>query len=253
MQALDLDEIRTHVNQNIATFHQTKLNKISTLRLNDILKRKNPYLFKAKNINIAADLVRDILDAYLYASEEKMFGDFLENLAIFVAKRACGGVKSSATGIDLEIDRDNTRFLISIKSGPNWGNNSQKEKLRQDFEKAQRTLMQSSHISNVQPVLGICYGKAKRTFIKNHTKLEGQEFWTFISGNRNLYIEIIEPVGYEAKRHNDDFLAKKGEVINKFTKEFMDEFCTEEGQIDWAKLVKFNSGNLELTPAHSPS
>ena len=31
-------------------------------------------------------------------------------------------------------------------------------------------------------------------------------------------------------------------MINKFTKEFITDFCKENGEIDWKKLVEFNSG-----------
>ena len=57
------------------------------LDLKTILRKKNPYLFKAKNINLASDLIREILDAFLYSSEEKLFGDFLEDLATFISKQ----------------------------------------------------------------------------------------------------------------------------------------------------------------------
>ena len=30
-------------------------------------------------------------------------------------------------------------------------------------------------------------------------------------------------------------------MINKFTKEFANEFCNDNGDIDWKKLVQFNS------------
>ena len=31
------------------------------------------------------------------------------------------------------------------------------------------------------------------------------------------------------------------QMINKFTKEFANEFCKDNGDIDWDKLVRFNS------------
>ncbi len=34
-------------------------------------------------------------------------------------------------------------------------------------------------------------------------------------------------------------------MINKFTKEFANEFCQESGEIDWEKLVQFNSSAIE--------
>jgi hypothetical protein len=33
--------------------------------LASVLKRKNPYLFKAKNIELAGDLVKSVVDAFL--------------------------------------------------------------------------------------------------------------------------------------------------------------------------------------------
>jgi hypothetical protein len=39
-------------------------------------------------------------------------------------------------------------------------------------------------------------------------------------------------------------------VSNRFTKEFIDEFCDADGSIDWEKLVRFNFGHLpELAEA----
>ena len=35
-------------------------------------------------------------------------------------------------------------------------------------------------------------------------------------------------------------------MINKFTKEFLTDFCDEYGVIDWEKLVKYNSGKAEI-------
>ncbi len=64
-----------------------------------------------------------------------MFGDFLEGLAVFVGKQVCGGWKSSAQGVDLEFGKDGTRFILAIKSGPNWGNSRQISKMKEDFLK----------------------------------------------------------------------------------------------------------------------
>lgn len=77
-------------------------------------------------------------------------------------------------------------------------------------------------------------------------KVVGQNFWYLISGNADLYTEIIEPVGYKAKEHNEAFQTQKSSVVNRFTKAFIDEFCDPAGAIDWVKLVKFNSGNFDL-------
>ena len=74
----------------------------------------------------------------------------------------------------------------------------------------------------------------------------GQNFWCLISDNKDLYTDIIEPIGHRAKEHNEAFLLEKSRVTNRFTKLFIDGFCDDTGAIDWVKLVEFNSGNYDL-------
>ena len=166
-------------------------------------------------------------------------------MAIFISNKACGGRKSAATGVDLEFLNEGTHYLISIKSGPNWGNSSQHKKQEQDFQTAVKVLKQSNRKLDVQPVLGICYGRVRTSFVRGYLKVVGQNFWYLISGNENLYTDIIEPLGYRAKQHNEKFKKQRSQLINIFTKDFLGEFC-KDGVIDWVKLVEFNSGNLDL-------
>ena len=243
MERLDLNIVKEFVNEKIVGFHQAKLSRLKEIRLKDVLRKKNPYLFKAKNILKASDLIESILDAFLSSSEEKLFGDFLEQLATFVASRTTKGRKSGISGIDLEFIDDGMHYLVSIKSGPNWGNSAQYKSLKLNFDNAVKILKQQNSRANVQPVLGMCYGKAKTAYPRGYMKVMGQNFWFLISGNKDLYTDIIEPLGHKAKAHNDSFKKEKAKIVNKFTKEFIVDFCTNEGEIDWKKLVEFTSGN----------
>lgn len=187
------------------------------------------------------------MEAFLSSSEEKMFGDFLEGLAIYIAGKTIGGRNSSSEGVDLEYEKGNTYYLIAIKSGPNWGNSSQHKRLASDLRDAEKRLKQSKHVSNVQSVLGICYGKAKTVFhSKGYLKIVGQNFWTFISNNKDLYLEIIEPIGYRAREHNERYNRKKDAITNILVKSFIDRYCDENGTIDWEEVVKANSNNYDL-------
>jgi hypothetical protein len=245
MNPLDLNKVRDYVNENVVDFHKHRIKSLEGLKLEKLLN-KNPYLFKAKNITTAGQLISGLLEAFLSSSEEKLFGDFLEGLAVFVAEMTCDGHKSSAPGVDLEFLNNGVHYIVSIKSGPNWGNSSQQDKLEQDLKNAVTRVKQSKHGSNVQPVLGICYGKTKTSYLRGYMKVVGQNFWYLISENQHLYTDIIEPVGYRAKEHNDAFLDEKDRMTNRFTKQFIDRFCDESGTINWVKLVEFNSRNLDL-------
>ncbi|HOE69489.1 MAG TPA: PmeII family type II restriction endonuclease [Brevefilum sp.] len=163
------------VNKNIVYFHQCRIYSLESLDLNKLLK-KNPYLFRAKNVSTANELITGLLDAFLSSSEEKLFGDFLEELAIFIAGQTYNGHKSSAPGVDLEFFKDDIHYIVSIKSGTSWGNSSQHKKLQEDLENAVKRVKQSNIHKNVQSVLGICYGKTKISFLRGYMKVVGQNF-----------------------------------------------------------------------------
>ena len=202
-------------------------------------------MFKAKNVITAQDLVASFLDAKLSSAEEQIFGDFLEDLAIFVAQKTFNASKSSSHGIDFEYTRNDVRYVVSVKSGLNWGNSSQWKALENDFKTATRILRQSYHVNNVKSVLGICYGNAKTTLKRGFIlQITGQNFWYLISGDKTFYTKIVKPLGYKAKELNESFNLKKSELVNKFTKEFIERFCDDEGRILWEELVKFNSKNI---------
>ncbi len=246
MATLNLNDVVAFVEQNIGEFHVRRLDSLRFLKLKQVLKRKNPYLFKAKNIEDAHELVKLLLDAHLSSQEETIFGEFLEKLAIFVCSSVYGGRKSSAEGIDLEFERENTFYLVSIKSGPNWGNSSQVKRMVDNFKKAQRILRTSQNKLKIQAVNGCCYGIENQPDKGDYLKLCGQAFWEFISGNDHLYLEIIEPLGHRARERNEAFQGEYVRIINLFTQEFMQDYCID-GKIDWEKLVRFNSGKESRT------
>lgn len=140
MKKLNLKDVRQYVEENIGVFHEKRIQSLDSLKLSQVLKRKNPYLFKAKHVLTSEQIIKSLIDAHISSSEEGIFGDWLEGLAIFINEKVYGGRKSGITGIDLEFDSNGTRNIVTIKSGPNWGNSSQIAKMRSDFTTAKKTL-----------------------------------------------------------------------------------------------------------------
>ena len=241
MKPLNPDDVLKYVEENIGTFHEKRIQSLDELKLSKVLRRKNPYLFKAKYVLTAEKIVRGLTDAHISSNEETVFGDWLEGLAIFINNKVYGGYKSGITGIDLEFDNDNRRYIVAIKSGPNWGNSSQINKMIADFRTAKKALRTSNSNLNVTAVNGCCYGRNNNSDKGDYFKYCGQRFWEFISGDTELFTEIIEPLGYKAKEKNESFVKSYAQMINLFTKEFADKYCKEDGEIDWEKLVRFNS------------
>lgn len=230
-------QLETFIEDNIPTFHQKRLEKLASLKLEEVLARKNPYLFKAKHVESASVFVKQLLNAYLSSQEETIFGDFLESLAIYVCNKTYGGRKSTTEGIDLDFDRDDKRYIVSIKSGPSWGNSGQIKKMRDCFRQA-RKIAGATH--PLIAVNGCCYGRGRQDK-GDYLKLCGQSFWNLISGDPMMYQEIVEPLGHKAKERNETFSKEYCKVENRFTAQFIADYCTNEGAIDWEKIVAFNS------------
>jgi hypothetical protein len=246
MKPLNLNEVRQYVEDHIGEFHAKRLERLEKLKLNTVLKRKNPYLFKAKNIVTAQDFVRQVLDAYLSSQEETLFGDFLERLAVFVCERVFDGYKPEFhehTGIDLIFTQGEVVYMVEIKSGPHWGNSSQIKKMRDNFNVARAKLEAQYPNQTIVAVNGCAYGREKRASKRDgeYWKLCGQDFWSFISGDDDLYTKIIEPLGHLAESKNEAFHQGYARLINRFTLVFMQEFCDNDGAIDWDALVRFVS------------
>ena len=144
MDSLRLKDVTQYVEDNIGTFHEKRISSLDSLKLSSVLKRKNPYLFKAKYVLTADEIIRGLVDAHISSNEETLFGDWLEGLAIFINSKVYGGWKSGIQGIDLEFDNNGKRYIVNIKSGPNWGNSSEIAKMKDDFKTAQRTLRTSN-------------------------------------------------------------------------------------------------------------
>lgn len=244
MNPLNLNNVAEYVEQHIGDFHSRRLQSLRKLKLKTVLKRKNPYLFKAKSILTGERLIATLLDAHLSSQEETIFGEFLEGLAIFVCGQVYGGRKSSTEGIDLEFERDGVHYIVSIKSGPNWGNSRQVSKMRDDFRRAMRILGTSGNRYNAVAVNGCCYGQEANPVKGDYFKYCGQQFWEFISGDAELYTALIEPLGYQARQRNEEFLRAYAQLVNTFTLEFAAEFYTVDNEIDWVRLVEFNSRSV---------
>ena len=63
---LDYKTLSKFITANLVEpFYKDRFDKLDEVRLMSVLRRKNPYLFKTKNVQTAEQLVRQILDAYL--------------------------------------------------------------------------------------------------------------------------------------------------------------------------------------------
>ena len=67
-----IQKITQYVEDNIADFHKARIEKLQKINLKVLLSRKNPYMFKAKNIVTASAMVENIASAYMSSAEESI-------------------------------------------------------------------------------------------------------------------------------------------------------------------------------------
>ena len=113
------------ISKALEDFYTSVIASMDKLNITKVMSRKNPYLYRAKAVSSAADIVDGVLSAFVSSSEETIFGNcFFEPLAI----AASGGQKSIAEGIDLEIDSGTTRVAVAVKSGTSVFNADSKKR-----------------------------------------------------------------------------------------------------------------------------
>ena len=239
----DEKEVIAAIANGLDNFYKSLIDKTNKLDIKKIMKRKNPYLYRAKAVQNANDIVSSVLDAFVTSSEETIFGNcFFEPLAI----AASGGSKALAEGVDIMIEKkeENTIYAVAVKSGTSVFNADSKKRQEQNFAAAAKLAKQAK--ARYEAIIGYGYGKKRVTgkgVPKMYQELAGQEFWAELTGEDDFYLKIIQFMGELPEQYLEDYQKSYNNAMNRLLKQFTTEFCKDTGEIDWDKLVKFNSGN----------
>jgi len=235
---MDIGELEALISRCLRDFYERRLQKVRQLKLQIFLRRKNPYLFRALGIQKASEIVERVLADYISASDETIFGDaFFEPIARIVS----GGKASDAEGVDFVVESKERVTAVALKSGPYPYNASQKKRQSQEFL-AVRSRLYKLH-KQFDPILGHAYGRLKTKPSKDliYRDSSGQAFWQEITGDPDFYLKLVRLMKDEPTRHRKEYAPAWDAAINRFTAEFIKEFCFPDGSIDWEKLVRFVS------------
>lgn len=249
MENINVDYNEEHVKEAIAkaleVFYSSLIAKIDNINIRDIMKSKNPYLYRAKSMQTSAEIVESVLQAFVSSSEETIFGNcFFEPIAI----AASGGMKSATKGVDIEIfdSASNMKYFIAVKSGTSIFNADSLKKQGENFAEAQRTLRTSGGRIGFEAIVGYAYGTKTETGrgkAKIYEEIAGEEFWEVITGDKNFYTKIISYMDTLPEKYIKDYKASYDKASNRLMRDFSIEFCNSDGTINWAKLVDYNSGS----------
>ena len=81
-----INKISDYVEKNVGEFHAARIAKLQKINLKELLSRKNPYMFKAKNIVTAGAMVENLASVYMSSAEESIFGNWMEGIAHFCGR-----------------------------------------------------------------------------------------------------------------------------------------------------------------------
>lgn len=235
---MDISELESVIGKCLRDFYERRLQRVRQLKLRIFLRRKNPYLFKALGIQRASEIVERLLADYISASDETIFGDaFFEPIARIVS----GGKVSDAEGVDFVKETPDRIIAVALKSGPYPYNASQKKRQSQEFLAVRKRLYKLH--KEFDPILGHAYGRIKAKGGKDlvYRDSSGQAFWREITGDPDFYLELIRLMKDEPTKHRKEYAPAWDAAINRFTLEFIKDFCFPDGSIDWEKLVRFTS------------
>ncbi|MFC2000061.1 PmeII family type II restriction endonuclease [Chloroflexota bacterium] len=237
---MEISELEELISKCLSDFYERRLQRVAKLKLRDFLRRKNPYLFRALGVEKAQDIVEQMLAYYISASDETIFGNcFFEP----IARIASGGKVSDGEGVDFLIETEGRITVVSLKSGPNVLNASQKKRQSQEFQNVRNRLYKMQ--KQFDPILGHAYGKMQTEPGKDRVYRDrsGQAFWQDITGDPDFYLKLVQLMRDEPAKHKKEYQPAWDAAVNRFTLEFIQQFCFEDGRVDWERLLKFVSGS----------
>src|SRR5574337_335532 len=210
---MNSEELRALIAERLAEFYRRRMQRLETLKLKEILRRKNPYLFKAIGTLSATEIVNGILSAYLSSSDEGIFGEvFFEP----IAKAVSGSVVSPSEGVDIAIETDTVYKAVSIKSGPNPYNSSQAKRQDDEFRSLRSRLLKLK--KQFDPILGHAYGRksSRASESKLYRHLAGQEFWEELTGDPDFYLKLVRLMETEViQKHRREYEAAWDIAVNR--------------------------------------
>ena len=78
---------------------------------------------------------------------------------------------------------------------------------------------------------------------RKYQELAGKDFWAELTGDNEFYKKIIGFMGTMPEQYLSAYQESYNKAANRLVREFSNNFCDEDGEIDWEKLVEFNSGD----------
>jgi hypothetical protein len=237
---MDTRQLEKEIANCLGQFYDRRLSGLEKLQLRKVLSKKNPYLYRALGIEKASEIVEQIMAAHVSSSDETIFGNcFFEPLA----KMASKGKVADGEGVDFVVETKAKFLAVAVKSGPNWGNADQHKRQSTNFDALRKRLYKIQ--KQFDPLCGQSYGRqgSEPTDSARYRRRSGQAFWEEITGDPDFYLKLISLMRDVPAKNRPKYRTEWDQAVNRFSQEFMKDFCKPNGAIDWEKLTTFVSAD----------
>ncbi len=241
------DALKAQISLLLNELYERRFAALEGLTLSDLLS-KNPYLYRSLGINKHSELIDQLLAARISSSDETIFGNnFLEPLALWSAQHADShgetGRKASVgggAGFDIAIENSTSYLAIAVKSGKNIFNSQSAKGQNTEFDQLQARIAKMK--KQFRKIIGYGYGRKSSRKISVTESVAGQEFWTLLTGESDYYLRIAAVIGDVVHGHAQEYKDAYDKKTNILVKQFAVNFVDDDGDIEWDRVVEFNSG-----------
>jgi hypothetical protein len=141
---------------------------------------------------------------------------------------------------DLKKIRNGISYYIQLKSGPNTMNVGMVDSLNKMIEQIE------SNNGGKRGILGMTYGASPQISQQIRNNLEdfedrayiGQEFWQFLSGDREYYNKLIRLIDRLSSQFIGEYQRGFLQVVQNIKNKLEEEWRTRRARLNW--LVKYS-------------
>lgn len=147
---------------------------------------------------------------------------------------------ADGAGVDFVLEDEHRIRVVAVKSGPNPYNASQKRRQHDEFIAVRNRLYKMQ--KQFDPVLAHAYGRLNKSNTNYiYRESSGQAFWQELTGDPDFYLKLIRLMRDAPAEHRESYEPQWAAAVNRFTAEFVKDYCFSDGSIDWEKLVQYVS------------
>ena len=260
-----IEDVEKEIRKNLQEHRKRCLESCNELTLDKFLKSTNFLEICSRYFSIENFINKEV-SSRNSLSRQGMFGHFLQGVVIIMAG-ANSHFSSNPThdvgAGDVLITNEITgiSYLLELKSGENTCNGGGRKNMEAQFIKHKQTSNSNNKSRSKKNPLKcmIAIVSSNKLIIKiNKPKygfgvigvdyvLGGQALWTFLTGNPNIYLDLME-ITHEG---TFEYEAALKEADEQTTKRLIDELNMRELN-SWEKLLKFSCANMEKIMEKQP-